>query len=45
VQNLYIIGESLNIDGDCGGYNLAFAFISGIVSAQNIKTAIKESLK
>ena len=28
-KNLYIIGETLNIDGDCGGYNLHFAFASG----------------
>lgn len=28
-NNLYIIGEALNIDGDCGGYNLHFAFASG----------------
>lgn len=28
-KNLYIIGEALNIDGDCGGYNLHFAFASG----------------
>lgn len=28
-ENLYIIGEALNIDGDCGGYNLQFAFASG----------------
>lgn len=28
-ENLYIIGEALNIDGDCGGYNLHFAFASG----------------
>lgn len=29
IENLYIIGEALNIDGDCGGYNLHFAFASG----------------
>lgn len=39
-KNLYIIGEALNIDGDCGGYNLHFAFASGfrlgkILSAKN----------
>lgn len=28
-KNLYIIGEALNIDGHCGGYNLHFAFASG----------------
>lgn len=29
VDDLYIIGEALNIDGDCGGYNLHFAFACG----------------
>lgn len=37
VKNLYIVGEALNVDGDCGGYNLTFAFISGIVAAKHIK--------
>lgn len=40
LENLYIIGEALNIDGDCGGYNLHFTFASGyrlgkILSAKN----------
>jgi predicted Rossmann fold flavoprotein len=35
-KNLYLIGELLNVDGDCGGYNLTFAFISGIYSANDI---------
>ena len=39
-SGLYIIGEMLNIDGDCGGYNLAFAFYSGITCAKNIKEMI-----
>lgn len=29
-KGLYIIGEALDIDGDCGGYNLQFAFASGM---------------
>lgn len=29
IEDLYIIGEALNIDGDCGGYNLQFAFSCG----------------
>ncbi len=37
VPNLYIVGEVLNVDGDCGGYNLTFAFVSGIMSAKAIK--------
>lgn len=28
-QNVYILGELLNIDGPCGGYNLTWAFASG----------------
>ena len=36
IKNLYIIGELLDVNGDCGGYNLTFAWISGIVSGKNI---------
>lgn len=36
-KGLYIVGEMLDVDGDCGGYNLTFAFTSGIISAKNIK--------
>lgn len=38
--NLYLAGELLNIDGDCGGYNLHWAWCSGIIAgraaAQNL---------
>lgn len=27
--NAFVLGETLNIDGDCGGYNLHFAFACG----------------
>lgn len=37
IRNLYICGEMLNVDGDCGGYNLHFAFGSAIKAANNIK--------
>ncbi len=36
-DNLYLVGEYLDVDGDCGGYNLTFAFTSGITSAKYIK--------
>ena len=36
-NGLYICGEMLNVDGDCGGYNLHFSFGSGIMAAKNIK--------
>ena len=35
VPGLYAAGEVLNVDGDCGGYNLMFAFASGIVAAEH----------
>ena len=31
VDNLYVIGEALDVDGECGGFNLAFAFITGYI--------------
>lgn len=30
---LYALGEALDIDGACGGYNLGFAWLSGLVCA------------
>lgn len=35
-KNLYIIGEMLDVDGDCGGYNLYFAWLSANVSSETI---------
>ena len=34
VSDLYFAGEVLDVSGDCGGYNLAFAFISGMLSGK-----------
>lgn len=34
VSGLYITGELLDLVGDCGGYNLSFAFISGILAGR-----------
>ena len=31
IENLYVIGEALDVDGECGGFNLAFAFITGFI--------------
>lgn len=36
VKGLYICGELIDINGDCGGYNLHFAFASGIIAGENI---------
>ena len=32
---LYACGEILNVDGDCGGYNLQFAFATGLLAARD----------
>lgn len=36
VDNLYFCGEVLDVDGDCGGFNLHFAWASGYVVAHSI---------
>ncbi len=36
VPNLYFVGELLDIDGDCGGYNLGFAWLSGMIVGKSI---------
>lgn len=35
VPNLYFAGEILDVDGDCGGYNLQWAWSSGYISAKS----------
>lgn len=37
VENLYITGELLDIVGDCGGYNLTIAWLTGILAGSSIK--------
>ncbi len=34
-QGLYCIGEALDIDGKCGGYNLHWAFASGLTAGRS----------
>ena len=36
VSNLFIIGELLDIDGICGGYNLTIAWVSGMIAGKYI---------
>lgn len=35
-KDLYIIGELVDLDGICGGYNLHWAWTSGIIAGENI---------
>lgn len=35
IPGLYVCGELLDVDGDCGGYNLQWAWSSGCVAGRN----------
>ena len=35
-KNLYICGEAIDVCGECGGYNLHFAFACGIIAGENL---------
>ena len=35
IPGLFASGEVLDVDGDCGGYNLMFAFATGILAGKN----------
>ena len=41
VPGLYACGEVLDIDGDCGGYNLQWAWSSGIVAGRSAAEVAK----
>jgi predicted flavoprotein YhiN len=34
VKGLYLAGETLDVVGPCGGYNLQFAFSSGVLAGR-----------
>ena len=36
-KGLYIVGELLDVDGDCGGYNLEWAWITGMIAGINVR--------
>lgn len=36
VSGVYVVGEALDIDGICGGYNMHFAMASGLVAGRKI---------
>jgi flavoprotein, HI0933 family len=41
VHGLYFAGEVVDIDGDCGGYNLQWAWSSGYVAGENAAGAVE----
>jgi predicted Rossmann fold flavoprotein len=36
ISGLYVCGEALNIDGECGGYNLQWAWTSGYIAGNGV---------
>lgn len=36
LKNVYVIGELLDVDGECGGYNLQWAWTSGYIAGSDI---------
>ncbi len=43
VNNLFCCGEALDIDGDCGGYNLQWAWSSGRLAGRTIAERINNA--
>ena len=41
-SGVYLAGEQLNVDGDCGGFNLHWAWISGMAAGRSAAMAAKE---
>ena len=35
-SELYAVGEVLDVDGKCGGYNLSWAFTSALIASNDI---------
>lgn len=42
-ENAYLLGELLDIDGECGGYNLHFAYASASVAATDVLQKIQKT--
>ncbi|MGN0569882.1 MAG: NAD(P)/FAD-dependent oxidoreductase [Candidatus Fimenecus sp.] len=43
VNNIFCCGEALNVDGDCGGYNLQWAWSSGRTAGRTIGERINNA--
>ena len=45
VDGLFFAGETLDVDGDCGGYNLENAFVSGMLAGKGVLKKFTHSMK
>ena len=41
VPDVFACGEALDVDGDCGGYNLSFAWTSGMRAGESAAKAVR----
>ena len=44
LPNIYVVGELLDIDGECGGYNLQWAWTSGYIAGVDIVKKVKKEV-
>lgn len=44
IPGLYFIGEVLDVDGDCGGYNIQWAYSSAKALAESLKAGYREEI-
>ncbi|MBO4524736.1 MAG: aminoacetone oxidase family FAD-binding enzyme [Ruminococcus sp.] len=44
-RGIFLCGEILDVDGDCGGYNLQWAWSSGIFAGRNCAESLRGELK
>lgn len=40
IRGLYLAGEALDVDGPCGGYNLTWAFASGLIAGASAAASL-----
>jgi len=43
IPGLYLVGETINVAGPCGGYNLHYAFGSGILAGKHLVSSKQNS--
>jgi hypothetical protein len=39
VKGLYVLGEALDVDAPCGGFNLHWAFVTGALAGTHVAQA------
>lgn len=42
-KGMYILGELLDVNGNCGGYNITFAMLSAMVAAKDIREKMRNT--